>query len=202
MQNIVNALSAASGWAESHPALFAAVVWPFVLGLLNLLFKPKTPDEYAAVARFSPRLAGFLQLLGTLGIDPTKAATVLLEKVVKGNGGPPASPPAPPVGPTILPSNEVPASGPRRLAALIVGAILLVGCAAFQKVVTYLPTPEQDACVIMDVERGITDPLTVIGDCHLVDWAVDDVRRLIAGAERAKAARPKAAGCAPDAGAK
>lgn len=57
-------------WVEAHPVLFNTVLWPLVSAIALLLFKPRTPDEYA---RMNPRVAGFLIFLSGLGLDIPKA---------------------------------------------------------------------------------------------------------------------------------
>lgn len=52
-------------WIENHPAVVAAV-WPLLTLILTALFKPRTPEQYAAMP---PRLAAFFKLLGALGLD-------------------------------------------------------------------------------------------------------------------------------------
>lgn len=81
-------------FAAAHPELMAAIVWPVLSAVITALFKPRTPEEYAALATNWPRLAAFLQLVGALGIDPVKAV-VALKKIPKGKSLPPPPPPAP-----------------------------------------------------------------------------------------------------------
>lgn len=74
-----------AAWAEAHPALMTAVAWPFVLGIVTVMFKPRSPEEYAAIAQNWPRLAATLQLIGALGVDPVKV-TKALKKIVLPRG--------------------------------------------------------------------------------------------------------------------
>jgi hypothetical protein len=77
-------LASIQAWAEAHPALVALVLIPLGTAIFNLLFKPKTPEQYATIAAVSPRLAAFLQLMGALGVDPDKAWKIVSGKIVKG----------------------------------------------------------------------------------------------------------------------
>ncbi len=81
---------------------------------------------------------------------------------------------------------------------LFVAASVIEACAAFQKAVPFLPPPDDTACVITEVEKGIEDPAQVVKDCNLLNWALDDVIKMITGAKKAKAAR--LAGLASDGG--
>lgn len=64
-------------WVEAHPVFASVVFWPLVTALVTLLFKPRTPEEYAALAVNHPRLAQLLRLVGALGIDLPKVLQVL-----------------------------------------------------------------------------------------------------------------------------
>jgi len=71
--------------AAEHPAVTTFIV----VAVINALFKPKTPEQYARIASRHPtwffaRVAASLQLLGTLGFDPAKAAKIVTEKILKG----------------------------------------------------------------------------------------------------------------------
>lgn len=67
-------------FAESHPVLFSALVWPLITAIVTALFKPRTPEEYAALP---PRLAAFLRLIAALGLDPVKAVKIVQEAATK-----------------------------------------------------------------------------------------------------------------------
>lgn len=67
-------------FAESHPALFAALVWPLLTAIVTAMFKPRTPEEYAALP---PKLAAFLRLIAALGLDPVKAVKIVQEATAK-----------------------------------------------------------------------------------------------------------------------
>jgi len=73
-------------WADAHPYLMIAVVWPFVLGFVTFSLKPRTPEQYTAIAAMRPvafwsRFVVLLQLIGALGLDPVKVVK-LLQKLV------------------------------------------------------------------------------------------------------------------------
>lgn len=90
----------ACAWIENHPIIASALIWPFVSGVFNFFFKPRTPEAYSMIAKFSPRLAAFLQLMGALGFDGVKAAATI-KKMAKGvvearsSVKPPPMPPPP-----------------------------------------------------------------------------------------------------------
>lgn len=67
-------------FAESHPVLFSALVWPLLTAMVTALFKPRTPEEYAALP---PKLAAFLRLIAALGLDPVKAVKIVQEATAK-----------------------------------------------------------------------------------------------------------------------
>ncbi len=72
--------------------------------------------------------------------------------------------------------------------------VLLTGCPAFFKAVPFLPKPNDIACVANDVERNVTNPFTIIGDCPgLAETAIADVEALIVDLVAAKKAAHKAA---------
>jgi hypothetical protein len=55
-------------WANDN-ALLLAILWPALTALVTVLFKPRSPEEYAALP---PRLAACLKLVGALGLDIPK----------------------------------------------------------------------------------------------------------------------------------
>lgn len=65
--------------AEAHPLLMAALIWPFVTAILTVLFKPRSAEEYAELAKNWPRLAAFWRFLGAIGLDIPKAVQSLQE---------------------------------------------------------------------------------------------------------------------------
>lgn len=80
-------------WIADHPT----EAWPVFTALAVLLFKPRTPEQYARLASRHPvwffaRLAAFWQLLGGAGLDPLKVAKAAW-KVVTGKSEPPPAGP-------------------------------------------------------------------------------------------------------------
>lgn len=53
-------------WIRLNPVVFSIVIWPVLTGIVTFFFKPRTPEEYAAM---NPRWAAFLKMLGGSGID-------------------------------------------------------------------------------------------------------------------------------------
>lgn len=84
-------------------------------------------------------------------------------------------------------------------ALLVAGALSLAigACAAFQKALPFLPTPNQSECILVDVEAG-KPALTIIGECGLEQDAIAYIESLLVGQKR-KAAHQRAA-AALDAG--
>ncbi len=119
-------MQALQAFALAHPELCAALLWPLVSAILTALFKPRTPEQYAAMP---PRLAAALQLLGALGLDPVKA-TIAIKKIFAGT-----KPPGPPaVG----------------VVALIVASMLTSGCA------TLAPREQARAAVLVTAEATVS----------------------------------------------
>jgi hypothetical protein len=140
-------LSSISHWAEAHPTLVALVVVPLCTAVFNLLLKPKTPEQYEKIAAISPRLAAFLQLVGALGVDPTKAAKIFVEKIVNTPN------PPPPSGPSRVPSSDPPPSSsgvkPAARMLLIAAAFALMGCHGANA------PREQARSVVLTVAEGV-----------------------------------------------
>ena len=167
--NATQFLAAAWAWAKLHPEL----VWPIISGLFVLLFKKRSPEEYAALAARHPvwffaRFAAFTQLVGALGIDPMKAAAAVA-KIFWGTDKPPSSPP----------------SGPSALVVLVFGAVLSVsaaGCSFFtaqnaQKLID----AGKVACI---VEHAFIDDATMNAVCDLVTLAEREAAKDIARMHR------------------
>ena len=97
----------------------------------------------------------------------------------------------------------------RHVAALLL-VISLTACAAFSQAMPFLPKPNDLACVAHDVERNVTNPFTIIGDCPgLAETAIADIEALVVNLVAAKRAAHRAAaehgaetcdGGAPEAG--
>lgn len=82
----------------------------------------------------------------------------------------------------------------RRLVAGTAFAVLLVGCAAVQKAMPFLPTPAAIACAATDVEKGIENPITIVSDCPaLAEVAAADLEALVMSLLMAKKANREAA---------
>ncbi len=60
------------------------------------------------------------------------------------------------------------------------------GCAQLAK---FAPPPDKLACIEVEVQNGNDKPLDVAAKCGLVEWAIEDVAKLIEGTKRAEAAR-------------
>lgn len=58
---------------EQHPAL-VALAWGLLTAILTHLFKPRSPEEYAALP---PRVAAALKLMAALGVDWPKVVESL-----------------------------------------------------------------------------------------------------------------------------
>lgn len=99
-------------WIQQNPVLFTVVLWPLATAIVTALLKPRSPEEYSAM---NPRLAAFLKLLGSLGLDAPNVMNAL--KQLFGAAPPPTAttyrarrelagqppPPPPPSGTSILP---------------------------------------------------------------------------------------------------
>lgn len=57
-------------WIEDNPVLFATVIWPLVTGIVTAVFRPRTPEEYAAMP---PRVAAVIRFICAIGLDVPKA---------------------------------------------------------------------------------------------------------------------------------
>lgn len=71
-------------WCKENPT----IAWPIISGVIVTIFKPRTPLQYAALSAVYPRwffarFAALLQLIGALGVDPSKALKAA-SKVITG----------------------------------------------------------------------------------------------------------------------
>ena len=136
-------LSSISLWAEAHPTLASYIG----AALFVLLIKPKSPEQYAWVAQFSPRLAAMLQIVGALAGDVYKAARIFNEKIIN------TPQPPPPSGPSRVPSSDPPPSSsgvkPAARMLLIAAAIALMGCHGANA------PREQARSVVLTVAEGV-----------------------------------------------
>jgi hypothetical protein len=179
-------LSNLSGWAEAHPELVAALVWPLFTAILTWLVKPRTAAEYAAM---SPRLAAAIKLVSALGLDPVKAVEAL--KQIFG-------PKKPPTGPS--------ARGAKRLDGIavlcFVGILLLLvrittGCTAAGRWHAANVVLDVLQCVLANEKKPDAE---VVALCAGENVSPDDVRKVLAQQRAALAEARHAGVCAPDAG--
>jgi hypothetical protein len=176
MTTVLDALTACWAWVLAHPTY----AWPLISALVTIALKPRTPEQYAAMAAMRPvwfwsRFAPLLQLVGALGLDPVKALAVL-SKVFTGKQD---STGRPPMGGLVV--------------VLAIGlAVGTSACASFQKVTPYLPTPDQIACAELEADKG-TPVLGIITSCGFAQDAFEIVEHLVIGHQKAKAMRAAAA---------
>lgn len=80
------------------------------------------------------------------------------------------------------------------LTALVaVSAPVDEGCAALQQAVPYLPTADEQACVLAEVEHGHLDPRADAAKCGIVESALEFVEHLIMAGSKERARRLAAA---------
>jgi len=86
----MSALQGALDWLRANPALAGLFVY-LLTGLLTAAFKPRTPEQYAALPK---PVAGFLKIASAIGLDPVKLveALVTLLKIPGPGDGSPAAP--------------------------------------------------------------------------------------------------------------
>lgn len=174
--------------AAEHPAVTTYVVGT----VFALLFKPKTPQEYFAIATRKPvwffaRAAAFLQLTGTLFSDVSKAQRILLEKILQGPPKPP-----PPMGPSVLMPGDIPEPPSTRPEGLnrrlgLVGlafVVLIPSCALFTK--ENARTVLDAASVTCVFATEVTDEEAVARSCGLARELIPIIRSLIGQREAAK----------------
>jgi hypothetical protein len=56
-----------------------AVAWPVVSGILNVILRTRTPEEWVERCERHPRLAAFTRLMRATGLDPTKMVKAIGE---------------------------------------------------------------------------------------------------------------------------
>lgn len=56
-------------WLRDHPLVWELLLFPLVTFIATALFKPRSPEEYAALG---PRLGALLKLIGAIGWDAPK----------------------------------------------------------------------------------------------------------------------------------
>lgn len=64
-------------WLSSH----WTAAWPVVSGVLVLVLRSRTPEQWVALGERSPRLQGGVRLLRAVGLDPAKAVSALVQIV-------------------------------------------------------------------------------------------------------------------------
>ncbi len=157
----------AGAWCAAHPEL----VWPLLTALITLLFKPRTPGEYAAIAARWPRVAALLQLIGALGLDVPKVVEAV-RKVVTGTSDPPKKPP--PAGPSIM-----------AFGLVVLLASQTSACALFSpRTLRSVLDITQTACIIAHQELPESD---VAKACDVADELIPPMRRVLAESRKASA---------------
>lgn len=67
-------LSRLLAFYHAHEAWLNVLIWPLISGVLGVLFKKKSPEEWERWAMSKPLGAFCLELLRAVGLDPTKIA--------------------------------------------------------------------------------------------------------------------------------
>ena len=62
----------------------AALVWPVVSAILNVLLRTRTPEQWVERCEKQPRLAALTRLVRSVGLDPVKMVQALGELVAGG----------------------------------------------------------------------------------------------------------------------
>ena len=57
---------------SEHVELWAVFIWPAITGILNVILRTRTPEEWVERCERHPRLAAFTRLLRATGLDPVK----------------------------------------------------------------------------------------------------------------------------------
>ena len=57
---------------SEHVELWAVFIWPAITGVLNIILRTRTPEEWVERCERHPRLAAFTRLLRATGLDPVK----------------------------------------------------------------------------------------------------------------------------------
>jgi len=158
-------MSRGGAWCVAHPEL----VWPLVTAIITLLFKPRTPTQYAQIAVRFPRVAAGLQLIGALGLDVPKVVEAV-RKVVTGK----AEPPPPPAGPSIM-----------AIGLVVLLASQTSACSLFNaKTLRTILDITQTTCIIAHQELPESDVAKI---CDVTDDLLPPMRRVLAEAKKASA---------------
>lgn len=64
--------------------LWAVFIWPVLSGLLNIILRTRTPEEWVVRCENYPRLAAFTRLLRATGLDPVKMVQSIAELTAGG----------------------------------------------------------------------------------------------------------------------
>jgi len=67
-------ISKALLWIQANPALATLLVY-LSTGVLNAIFKPRTPEEYAKLPKWA---AATLKFIAAIGLDPVKVVEALV----------------------------------------------------------------------------------------------------------------------------
>lgn len=62
-------MQSAIDWLSAHPLVWQLAMYPLLTAVVTWLFKPRTPEQYAALP---PRVAAFLKLVAAVGFDAPK----------------------------------------------------------------------------------------------------------------------------------
>lgn len=65
-------------WFEAHPVFTTAVVVPLIVGTVNQLLRPRTPEQYALLP---PRIAAFLKFLRAWFPDTGRASEAAVQVI-------------------------------------------------------------------------------------------------------------------------
>ena len=57
--------------------LWAVFIWPAITGILNIILRTRTPEEWVERCENYPRLAAFTRLLRATGLDPVKMVAAI-----------------------------------------------------------------------------------------------------------------------------
>jgi hypothetical protein len=59
--------------------LWAVFIWPAITGVLNVILRARTPEQWVVVCEDYPRAAGLIRFLRAVGLDPAKAIAGIVE---------------------------------------------------------------------------------------------------------------------------
>ena len=57
--------------------LWTVFIWPAITGLLNIILRTRTPEEWVERCERHPRLAAFTRFLRATGFDPVKMVAAI-----------------------------------------------------------------------------------------------------------------------------